>query len=385
MSSTLIINPFVLGPPGEALLYAVDMARTSGGVVDGYTDETAAGFTVSGESGRFNNSDGNVVRLGLYNPAPVAVYRNTLYSSNASMTVTIPGLTPGTPYLIRTHHWGDSDISATFTMTLEADGVEQWSQAFNTALPGAVIKEFVITPAGSSVVLELFKDAVIIMLNGIEVISNPVMPRPVLPNVVGYGDSIMWGSDASDQYRKNPTYQLWEMLLADGQWWSHSNVAVAGHRIQTMNDDGGGQDYGALVAPLYNEDAPHNILLLNGGVNDLFNGRTVAELKADFIALVDQAQADGWKVAVTSLPIWGDSYTETRPAGYNDDRDEMNAWIEAGNSGADHYMDVASDAWLGDAGDADDTTYIADGLHYNDDGYERWAELFMMPAIAALT
>lgn len=371
----MILNPYILSP-SEQLIYAGDIGRTSGGLVSGWNDETTLGISNTGGTA-FNVVTGTFRKLGVIQPAPEAVYRQCRYTVGTSQSYDFPNFTAGVEHLVRLHCWCDGGtITSLWTMDIEVDGVVLGNDVvFNIALDGAIVFEFYHTPASSTVNIVLTKVDTAAILSGIEVIKNPG-PRPHNNVISGYGDSLMWGSDASDQYHLNPTYQTWELLP---QNWSHFNLGLPGWRLDTLI-----LDYSSTVSPVYDPDAPNSVLFINGGVNDIFNNRATNDIIDDYQALCSMAQTEGWLVVLSPIAICSDSYPG-KPVDYDSKRDTVNAHMKDNwGTCADYFIDLTADPFLGDAGDPDDPTYINDGLHYTDAGYALWAD-YMVDGITAIT
>jgi lysophospholipase L1-like esterase len=352
-------------PPGttEILLYKADIGRAAGGEdVDGWNDTTALGITNTGGTS-FNVATDTFRKLGVIQPANETVYRRVSYTLGVSQSFTLPNFLPNVQHLVRLHCWcGGGSITDNWTMDVSADGVLKGNdQVFNIALDGAIVFEFYHTPTAAEVTLLLTKVATAAIVSGIEVYAYPAN-RPHNNVYAGYGDSLIWGSDATDQYHGNPTYLAWDNLP---QNWSHFNLGKPGWRFDSLI-----ADFSTDVTPRYDASAANNILIINGGVNDLFNAHSVATIKANMRTLCNTARTAGWKVAINTLPYVSDAYP-SKPEGYDANQANINAdiianWAEF----ADHLIDLTA---VTELTDPDNVTYVNDGLHYTDAGYALWA------------
>lgn len=150
--------------------------------------------------------------------------------------------------------------------------------------------------------------------------------------------------------------------------WSVWNTAVAG-----ASTDERTTAFAAEVEWLVNPYLVENIVVFFEARNDLADGATAAEAIANLEAWIAQARAAGYRVALCTVPP---------NAPHQSDIDTVNAYIRANiDTLADlPLVDLAADSRLDDPAD---TTYYADGLHWNDAGSAVGAEL-VHAMIAAL-
>jgi hypothetical protein len=122
--------------------------------------------------------------------------------------------------------------------------------------------------------------------------------------------------------------------------------------------------YAARVAPLYDSRllSKYNVLFAHEITNSLLNGGyTAAQVESQLSGYVSAAHATGFKVVLaTCLP------RTSAGANFETDRQAVNAWLLAGNSGADAIADFGGDATIGVQAAASNTTYYADGTHPTD-------------------
>jgi lysophospholipase L1-like esterase len=358
------------------LVWAADIGRTSSGLVSGWNDETAIGIVNTGGTA-YNQTGSTYKQLGVRNPCPEAVARRVRYTVGASQSFDLPGCTVGVPHLLRIHHWGSgADITADWTQDITLDGALVADDLrIQTAIDASdTIREVFFTPSATTVSLVLTKVSTAAIVSGLELYKNPVNPSPKLPNFGGYGDSIMWGSDATDQYHKNPTYQTWELL--PNASITHFNAGVPGWRFDNLLTD-----LDTYVTPHYVSGVT-NVLFVNGGVNDFFSGHSLATTKSDMRALCAAARSAGWLVAICTALHCSASYA-TPPAdvpAFNANIDSLNTDIKTNwASFADAVADFTSNATLMDP----DGILINDGLHPNDAGYAVMAGI-MKPIVNTL-
>ena len=112
-----------------------------------------------------------------------------------------------------------------------------------------------------------------------------------------------------------------------------------------------------------------NVYVAWVGTNDLFTGRTAAQVKTDYAALCTARQAAGFRVVACTImnhAITG-SWTQA-------DADDVNTYIRANyTSWADDLADIQANANLQTT---TDTTYFqADGVHLTDAGYAIVADI----------
>lgn len=121
------------------------------------------------------------------------------------------------------------------------------------------------------------------------------------------------------------------------------------------------------------------------GVNNQYRGRSLDQYRDDFRDLLGQAIAfaggEPSRVVVLSIPDWGVTpfATDRDRVRIADEIDAFNAvnGEEAVLAGA-HYVDITGDSR------AHPDEVMADGLHPSGAAYERWAELTLPAARAAL-
>lgn len=177
-------------------------------------------------------------------------------------------------------------------------------------------------------------------------------------SIVGIGESVLWGQlqDAGQGIIDNlrnllPSAAVIFNRASPGQ--QVGPVGTSGTMLYDYVNNTG------KYAALYNSSAACNIALINPGLNDIANGRTVAQVEADIATLVADAAATGFTPVVL---------TEISRASYDTQHDQLNTWLRAGNSGA-RIIDVALDPLLGaDGANANTAIFQGDGIHLTDAG-----------------
>lgn len=102
--------------------------------------------------------------------------------------------------------------------------------------------------------------------------------------------------------------------------------------------------------------------------NDILANTAEATVKSNFVSLVANRRTAGFtKVIALTVPPRSDL-----TAGKETMRQSVNAWLLAGNSGADAVADVGSIAELQNTANG---TYFVDGVHYTNAGYAKVAEV----------
>jgi lysophospholipase L1-like esterase len=196
------------------------------------------------------------------------------------------------------------------------------------------------------------------------------------------GDSLQYGSKLDDTppllaQTFNPVAQARD-LLGDG--WDIYNRSWPGKTVNEMDSEAN-----AILGPFYRATAKQNILCLNGGFNDAFQGRTVSMIIANWQSLLAKCRAMGYQTVVSPLPISTFAGSPGTPPDYmtpGGTRETANNWLAANSSLYDVFCDTRNDPIMGDHGDSNNLTYFSDGLHMTQAGYAVWAS-YLQPAILA--
>lgn len=155
--------------------------------------------------------------------------------------------------------------------------------------------------------------------------------------------------------------QTVSLILDPNNHWTVRNVGNSGDTMTQIT-----AQYAVQVLPFYNRSFNANYLTLQGGSNDIANGRTTAALKNDVAAYVARAKSDGFVVGVcTVFHRIGNDVGKVN---------EYNNWLRGGNSGADFIIDLAAHPSLSDATNL--TYFLGDGIHTNSAGQTVIAGIF---------
>jgi lysophospholipase L1-like esterase len=231
---------------------------------------------------------------------------------------------------------------------------------------------------------------------------NKTIPTADDPLLVGHGDSMMWGSgdENTDPATENPSIQTKNLLTGT---WQHANVGYPGARMAHASgaspDDliAGGV---AVVDPLYDAEALYNVLITNGGINDVsFVPGPIAlatnypwilqRLKTLYIEYGLARRAVGWGNGlgpiVSPMPVCDFPNTPSDYETYL--RGPFNDWLAANFwQFAAEYADWTGNANIGDGANTNNATYFdildpdsggtADRLHLTAAGYAIEATYF---------
>jgi lysophospholipase L1-like esterase len=192
------------------------------------------------------------------------------------------------------------------------------------------------------------------------------------------------GSSSTEGYGVSNEYPRQLAVLFGGNYYKQTvNLILDSNNTWTVRNVGNGGDtmvqvtaqYATQVLPFYNPSLSVNYLTLQGGSNDIANGRTTVALKNDVAAYVARAKADGFVVGVCTI-----FHRVGNDVGKVSD---YNNWLRAGNSGADFIIDLAAHPFLSDASNT--TYFLGDGVHTNNAGQSIIAGIFAdaIPTIGA--
>lgn len=197
---------------------------------------------------------------------------------------------------------------------------------------------------------------------------------PALPPAAGQVSSAAWEQDmarfaAGDAVAPPPrgavlfigssSIRMWDSLASDFPQVAVINRGFGGSEIRDST-----LHAGRIVVPY----APCHVILYAGD-NDLYAGRSPAQLREDFRAFVERVRRD--------LPGVRISYISTKPspsrAHLLGAQREANALIaaEAQRLGEVGFIDVF-EPMLDAAGQPRESLFLADRLHLNEAGYDLW-------------
>lgn len=186
----------------------------------------------------------------------------------------------------------------------------------------------------------------------------------------GYGVVNEYPRQLAVLFGGNYYKQTVSLILDSSNLWTIRNVGDGGDTMTQIT-----AQYATQVLPFYNGSLNVNYLTLQGGSNDIANGRTTTALKTDVAAYVARAKADGFRVGVcTVFHRVGNDVAKVS---------DYNNWLRTGNSGADFIIDLAAHPFLSDA--TNPAYFQGDGVHTNNAGQTVIAGIFAnaFPTIAA--
>lgn len=101
--------------------------------------------------------------------------------------------------------------------------------------------------------------------------------------------------------------------------WSITNKGIAGETLATMLANAP-----TAIDPLFNSKLPRNVLVLEGGTNDIATAHTPASVYANMTAYIAARHAVGWTVVV---------WTMLSRVGWDITKDQLNTLILANSGG----------------------------------------------------
>ena len=116
------------------------------------------------------------------------------------------------------------------------------------------------------------------------------------------GDSISEGSPEYDAVRGGDETSQWE-------YWA----ARADPRLEFRNHGRHGQRTDEILARLDEAAADADVLVVQGGINDIAQGRSVEEAAANLGELVRRGLALGLRVAVADVLPWNNGWPDAEP------------------------------------------------------------------------
>jgi lysophospholipase L1-like esterase len=183
--------------------------------------------------------------------------------------------------------------------------------------------------------------------------------------LVAHGDSLSmgYGLVAGIQQTANYAAQARDLLGAN---WDIYDRGISGQTISDMIGNAA-----THVDILYQSSALQNILLVQGGFNDAFQGASAATIQSRLQTYLTARQAVGWKIVIAPLPR---SNFAGQPADYATTRATVNAWIAANTNFYDAYSDFTNDTRIGTTADTTNTNYFqADQIHLAQGGHAVWS------------
>jgi len=211
--------------------------------------------------------------------------------------------------------------------------------------------------------------------------ANPAL-FDVVTEIKFDGDSLTWGQGASDMATKTYPEQI-HTDLGNVNFQGWQNFGVPGQTVGQMLSD-----VYAEVITSFNPGSQKKILVVGGGINDIFGAGIPAEtVYATMIQYHKLCHANGIETIAITLTDCNKNYGIGVAAG-NIQRERYNDLMRSGwqyEVGASAIADLGADGRIGlHSGTIDTTYFLADGQHFNDMGYGVWAEL-IKPAILVVS
>ena len=132
------------------------------------------------------------------------------------------------------------------------------------------------------------------------------MPRQAIPAprivVAAIGDSISAGSPEYDPRRGGDEQSQWE-------YWA----ALADPRLEFRNCGVYGERTDEIRARLEECVAGADVLVVQGGINDIVQGRALEAAAADLRAMVRRGKERGLRVAVADVLPWNNGWPDAEP------------------------------------------------------------------------
>ena len=120
--------------------------------------------------------------------------------------------------------------------------------------------------------------------------------------VAALGDSITEGSPEFDSRRGGDETSQWE------HW-----AALVDPRLEFRNHGICGQRTDEIRARLDDASDGADVLVVQGGINDIAQGRPVEDAAANLRAMVRDARALGLRVALADILPWNNGWPEAEP------------------------------------------------------------------------
>jgi lysophospholipase L1-like esterase len=198
-----------------------------------------------------------------------------------------------------------------------------------------------------------------------------INPQPLL--VVALGDSITAGSPRWDPDATVRARIAAPTLESSWEHWA----ALADRTLEFRNHGVYGERTDEIALRLERCAAGGDLLVVQGGINDIAQGRPVTDAAANLRAMVRRGQALGLRVLLADVLPWNAGYPRSDAA-----IRELNALV--GSMAAEEraplvpFHDTLEDP---DRPGRMREEWIADGDHPSVEGYRRLAELAVVPAL----
>jgi hypothetical protein len=187
------------------------------------------------------------------------------------------------------------------------------------------------------------------------------------------GDSLDFGQGASATAFKWPNVAAAD--LGNIYYGDFSNFGVAGQTVTQMLSD----EFTQVIPTKNTSDYDATVLVVGGGINELMNGTSAADVYAKQKQYHANARTSGISTVVQTLTVNKKAYGIGVTAGETA-RLQYNALIRSGVASGDFgagaiLVDLGADPRIGVYETADSTIFNADLQHLNDAGYNYKAKL----------
>ncbi len=132
--------------------------------------------------------------------------------------------------------------------------------------------------------------------------SRPIRVRDVEIVVVALGDSITEGSPGYDSRRGGDETSQWE------HWAAHVDP-----RLEFRNFGIHGQRTDEILARLESCAGGADVLVVQGGINDIAQGRSVEHAAANLRTIVQRGKELGLRVAIADVLPWNNGWPDAEP------------------------------------------------------------------------
>jgi lysophospholipase L1-like esterase len=198
--------------------------------------------------------------------------------------------------------------------------------------------------------------------------------RPASPIVVAaLGDSITAGSPG---YDPDPSQRaIWRFGDDPRSTWEHWAAAKDG-RLRFRNCGVFGERTDQIAARLHTCAKGADVLVVQGGINDIAQGRSIDDAESNLRAMVQAGKRLGLRMAVADVLPWNNAYAAAKPR-----IEALNAAIHR-LAHDEHVTLLPFHATLDDPGHPGSMpkAWTAEGNHPSVAGYRRLGELaFRLP------
>ncbi|MEF3404793.1 SGNH/GDSL hydrolase family protein [Agromyces sp. CCNWLW203] len=203
---------------------------------------------------------------------------------------------------------------------------------------------------------------------GVSVILSPAQ-------VAGGAEVLIIGDSYTEGYGITPGTDWAHLVVADRGWDATiDGISGTGFTQGAAADGRTGIDYASRLRSHADDDSSYDLVVLQGGLNDLF---VPAAEQRDNVAAAVRAAHAAWPEA--GVVVFG----PIAPFGGFGDRDDAGIIrTAAGEAGALYIDPVSPSLWLDEANSPEFD--LGDGLHVNEAGQEHLAERFVEALLDAV-